>query len=130
MRKLHVAKKENIDKVEICGSGKQYREFMHVDDMAEGTIFLLENYDDSDFINLGIWREYIVEKDNKFHEANLLELDIIKSTSKLNWKPKLNFKDSITMTVDWYKEFYFNNSEKDSDILDFINKQIKKYIKK
>lgn len=70
--------------------------------------------------------EYVVEKDQKFHEANLLELDITKSLSNLDWKPKLNFEESITMTVEWYKEFYSN----DSDMLDFTNKQIKNYIKK
>jgi CDP-glucose 4,6-dehydratase len=70
---------------------------------------------------------YIVESDDVFHEAVLLELDINKSLNYLDWKPKLTFKEAIEMTTDWYKQFY-NNDNKE-DMLKFTNDQIKKYLK-
>lgn len=69
---------------------------------------------------------YSIESDNNFHEANLLELDISKSLKNLEWQPKLNFKESIKITIDWYKEFYHNQG----DMITFTNRQIKDYIKK
>ncbi|MEO6329145.1 MAG: CDP-glucose 4,6-dehydratase [Ginsengibacter sp.] len=38
------------------------------------------------------------------HEAGLLQLDISKAKSELNWKPKLNSKEAIQWTIDWYKQ--------------------------
>lgn len=69
---------------------------------------------------------YEVQNDNKFHEANLLKLDISKSLKYLDWKPLLNFDESLENTVQWYKEYYLNNG----DMHDFTNKQIKEYFKK
>ncbi|KZX16068.1 CDP-glucose 4,6-dehydratase [Methanobrevibacter cuticularis] len=70
--------------------------------------------------------KYIVESDNKFHEANLLELDISKSLSYLSWKPKLSFEESVQITVEWYKEYYSDKN----NMIDYTNKQIENYTKK
>ncbi|KZX11410.1 CDP-glucose 4,6-dehydratase [Methanobrevibacter curvatus] len=69
--------------------------------------------------------DYKVESDDKFHEAILLKLDISKALKYLNWKPLLNFNDSIKLTVDWYKEYYINNG----DMIKFTNNQIFNYFK-
>jgi len=69
--------------------------------------------------------EYIIQSDEIFHEAVLLKLDITKSLKYLDWNPKLNFKESIKMTINWYKKFY-NNEE---DMLKFTNNQVKEYMK-
>lgn len=49
--------------------------------------------------------DYKIEKGN-FHEANLLKLDISKARSLLGWKPKLNLKETLDYTFNWYKNFY------------------------
>ncbi len=54
MRKFHEAKESGSSTVEIWGSGTPKREFLHVDDMAEACIFLMENYDGKEFVNVGI----------------------------------------------------------------------------
>lgn len=54
MRKFHEAKESGSRVVEIWGSGTPKREFLHVDDMAEACIFLMENYDGKEFVNVGI----------------------------------------------------------------------------
>lgn len=50
--------------------------------------------------------EYKITTDKTFHEANLLKLDISKARSLLGWKPKLNLKETLEYTFDWYKNFY------------------------
>ena len=53
IRKFHEAKEQGKSTVEIWGSGTPRREFLHVDDLAEAAIFLMENYNDQLFINIG-----------------------------------------------------------------------------
>ena len=53
LRKFHEAKEQGKPSVEIWGTGTPKREFMHVDDLAEASLFLMENYDDSLFLNVG-----------------------------------------------------------------------------
>ena len=69
--------------------------------------------------------EYIVESNDTLHEAILLELDINNSLNYLEWKPKLTFNEAISMTIEWYKQFYYN----EEDMLKCTNNQIKNYLR-
>lgn len=53
IRKFHTAKKENEPTVEIWGTGEPLREFLHVDDLAEACLFLMLNYNENQFVNIG-----------------------------------------------------------------------------
>lgn len=53
IRKFHAAKKENLSQVEVWGTGTPLREFLHVDDLAEACLFLMENYNEEQFVNIG-----------------------------------------------------------------------------
>jgi len=53
LRKFHTAKVENQAFVEIWGSGTPMREFLHVDDLAEACLFLIEKYSDAELVNIG-----------------------------------------------------------------------------
>lgn len=53
LRKFHTAKVENTPSVEIWGSGSPKREFLHVDDLAAACVFLLEDYEGTDWLNIG-----------------------------------------------------------------------------
>lgn len=53
IRKFHTAKVNTDDSVEIWGTGKPMREFLHVDDLAEACYFLMENYNEKQFLNVG-----------------------------------------------------------------------------
>jgi CDP-glucose 4,6-dehydratase len=57
----------------------------------------------------------------KFHEAKSLLLDVSKSGKELNWYPKLDSKQSINLTIEWYKSY------KVSDIINLTRKQINNY---
>jgi GDP-L-fucose synthase len=53
LRKIHEAKEQNLPTVEIWGSGRPLREFLHVDDLAAACLFLMENYNEPGHINVG-----------------------------------------------------------------------------
>ena len=52
----------------------------------------------------------VVKKNAKFHESKLLSLNIKKAKKELNWEPKLNLKETINLTVDWYRNYFSNNN--------------------
>ena len=72
----------------------------------------------------GSWQD--ISNPNELHEAKLLNLNIEKAEKKLNWKPTLSVKESIEMTVDWYKEY---NNREQSDMKDVSLSQVSKYEK-
>ena len=53
LRKFHEAKQNNEPSVEIWGTGSPLREFLHVDDLADACYFLMQNYDEKGFVNIG-----------------------------------------------------------------------------
>ncbi len=61
IKKFHQAKINHLPKVEIWGTGSPLREFLHVDDLAEACLFLMNNYNDKQFINLGSGKEISIK---------------------------------------------------------------------
>lgn len=59
---------------------------------------------------------------NAVHEANLLMLDITKAKARLGWKPRLNTREAIELTVDWYKRY------RTEDAYQISVKEIEKFI--
>ncbi|WP_406659836.1 GDP-L-fucose synthase [Methanolobus sp. ZRKC3] len=122
IRKFHEAKINDKSEIVLWGTGSPRREFLHVDDMADACIHLMENYDASDideFVNIG------VGKDITIHElAELIgdivgyEGEIVYDTSKpdgtpqklldvgrmdgLGWEAKISLRDGIMQTYEWY----------------------------
>ncbi|HCN84422.1 MAG TPA: hypothetical protein DIT07_12495 [Sphingobacteriaceae bacterium] len=68
----------------------------------------------------------ILKQNNQPHEAGLLKLDISKSLSMLSWEPKLTAVDSLTLTIDWYKEFHQSftniNLYTENQITNYLNR--------
>lgn len=62
----------------------------------------------------------------KLHEAGLLKLDITKAVNQLNWKPKLNFEDTIRFTIDGYLQ----ELKLENNVYNCRVEQIKKYCSK
>ena len=56
------AKEENVKSVEVWGTGEPRREFMYVDDLADAAFFLMERYDDPQFINVGTGVDYSIRE--------------------------------------------------------------------
>ena len=62
LRKFYQAKSNNYPYVEIWGDGSPYREFLHVDDCASACLFLMNNYNDSEFVNVGSGVEFSIKE--------------------------------------------------------------------
>jgi GDP-L-fucose synthase len=79
IRKFHEAKVNGLKVVEVWGTGSPYREFLHVDDLADACVFLMNNYNDNQFINIGSGIELTIK--------DLVELisDIIVYTGEIYW---------------------------------------------
>ncbi len=65
-------------------------------------------------------------KSNSFHESGLLKLNCEKAESLLNWKPTLNFEETINYTVEWYINYFKHNK----NFIEFTEKQINDYTEK
>jgi len=72
-----------------------------------------------------LWEEK--KHHNELYESKLLKLDSSKASKKLNWKPIMNFKETIKMTSIWYKNFF---EKKKVNVFNLSKKQIENYTKK
>ena len=115
---LLLAEKLFTDGIKYSGAwnfGPENIDVLSVENVVKKTI---------EFLQKG---EYKIESNNKFHEANLLQLDISKAKTKLNWKPTFHANEAIKQTCEWYKNFYEN---KNFNAFNFCIKQIEKYFEK
>jgi GDP-L-fucose synthase len=121
IRKFIEAKKSNVNIVNLWGTGKPRREFLHVDDLAKAIIVCLDNYDADEQINIGTGIDLTVAelaekiaKSTGFlgsinwdvaREGGTPQkvLDIQKITN-LGWKPTITLDQGIKLTVEWYLE--------------------------
>jgi GDP-L-fucose synthase len=105
IRKFHEAKINNSSKVEVWGSGKPLREFMHVDDLADACLFLMENYSDEDFVNIGS-NEEISIKDLAQLIKNIVDFkgEIIFDSSKPDGTPRKLMDSGNLKEMGWYSK--------------------------
>jgi CDP-glucose 4,6-dehydratase len=71
------------------------------------------------------WNDVSVSKDH-LHEAGLLKLNCDKALFDLDWRPSMQFSDTVKMTVEWYKHYYQNTNQ---SMFDFTVSQIDEYTK-
>ncbi len=79
IRKFHAAKVTNTPSVEVWGTGSPMREFLHVDDLADACFFLLQNYDEEMFVNIGTGVDLTIKE-----LAEMIK-DIVGYTGELKW---------------------------------------------
>ena len=121
IRKFLEANESNANKVDLWGTGKPRREFLHVDDLAKAIIVCLDNYDADQQINIGTGIDLTIAELAKKIAENIgfsgsinwdvaredgtpqKVLDIQKITN-LGWKPTINLDQGIKLTVEWYLE--------------------------
>ncbi len=125
IRKFHEAKLANHKDVILWGSGNPKREFLHVDDLADACIFLMNKYNDSDIINVGTGEDTSIKKlaekiqniighkgkiiwDKEKPDGTLRKLLNVTKINKLGWKHKINLEDGIDKTYAWFCENWKN----------------------
>ena len=122
MVKFQRAKLENRPFVELWGTGKPLREFLYVDDMAEACLYLMENYEGSELVNIGSGKEISIKelaeiiRDVVGYQGEIVfdttkpdgtprrVLDNSKITST-GWKPKVDLREGIRREYEYYKNF-------------------------
>jgi GDP-L-fucose synthase len=127
MRKFHEAKINGDKQVVMWGTGTPKREMLHVDDLADACLFLMNNYDSPDIINIGTGEDLsILEIAESIKNVVGFNGEIITDTSKpdgtmrklldvskiteVGWKAKIKFEDGLKSTYKWYKESLAENS--------------------
>jgi GDP-L-fucose synthase len=119
MRRIHEAKINNDPEVVIWGSGTPRREFLHVDDLASALVFLLENYDSPDTINVGVGEDVSIRElaetiaavvgytgtltqDTSKPDGTPRKLLDVSRLSALGWKAQIGLEEGIRETYEWY----------------------------
>ena len=120
IRKFYEAKISNQPTVVNWGTGKAKREFLHVDDLADACLFLMENYNDPEIINIGTGEEVTIkELSDLAYKATGYNGNVIWDDSKpdgtprklldvsrlhaLGWRHKIELVQGINNTLEWYK---------------------------
>ncbi len=119
IRKFHEAKLGNEKTVTVWGTGTPCREFLYVDDMADATIFLMENYSDGQIINVGVGHDISIKAlaertkevigftgqvvfDTTKPDGTPRKLMDVSLLEGLGWQAKTSIKDGIQKTYEWF----------------------------
>ncbi|MCC6865883.1 MAG: GDP-L-fucose synthase, partial [Ignavibacteria bacterium] len=119
IRKFHEAKINKKESVELWGSGSPFREFLFADDLADACIFLMNNYNDSEIINIGTGIDITIKDlaemikgivgyngrirwDNTKPDGTPRKLLDVSKVHKLGWRHKVSLEDGISRTYNWY----------------------------
>ncbi|MEW6139720.1 MAG: GDP-L-fucose synthase [Thermodesulfobacteriota bacterium] len=119
IRKTHEAKVAGRDFVEVWGSGTPLREFLFVDDLADACVFLMRNYDESDFINIGTGKEVSIREvatlikevvgfdgelrfDSSMPDGDPRKVLDISRITALGWSPATSLREGLARTYEWY----------------------------
>ena len=123
IKKIYDAKKNNLNSIELWGDGSPTRDFLYVDDAAEGIVLAAEKYDKSEAINLGTGIEITIK------DLAELILKIMNANLKINWlkdkpngqprrdvsskkafeeigfKPKVKLEEGLKRTIEWHHTY-------------------------
>ena len=123
IRKFHEAKVNNSEVVEVWGTGKPLREFLYVDDMADACVFLMENYDGEQHVNIGTGVEVSIRElaetvkevvgfagelvfNTDMPDGTPRKLTTVDKLNGLGWKHKVYLNNGIKMAYEWFIENY------------------------
>ncbi|MDZ5129149.1 GDP-L-fucose synthase [Clostridium perfringens] len=123
IRKFHEAKVQNSEVVEVWGTGKPLREFLYVDDMADACVFLMENYDGEQHVNIGTGVEVSIRElaetvkevvgfegemvfNTDMPDGTPRKLTTVDKLNGLGWKHKVDLNSGIKMAYEWFLKNY------------------------
>ncbi len=126
IRRFHEAKEARAPVVQVWGTGRPRREFLSVDDLADAAVFLMQNYSDSGFINIGtgeditiaefahlvaavVGYEGRIEFDTSRPDGMPQKLLDVSKISALGWRPRIHLKVGL---ADAYADFLHGSVRK------------------
>jgi GDP-L-fucose synthase len=119
IHKFHLAKIRGDTSVTLWGTGSPFREFLHVDDLAEACVFLMEKYDSPELINVGVGEDVTVRElatlvanvvgfagevvwdKSKPDGTPRKQLDVSRLTA-LGWRARIPLEDGLRRTYQWW----------------------------
>ena len=121
IRKFHDAKENGAKTVELWGTGTPLREFLYVDDMADACVFLLENYDGEQHVNIGTGKEVTIKElaetvkrvvgyegeivwNKDMPDGTPRKLTDVTKLHKLGWTHKIELEEGVKLAYCWFKE--------------------------
>lgn len=121
VRKFHEAKKAGADSVTLWGTGTPLREFLHVDDLADACLFLLDHYEDQEIINIGVGEDISIADvaeivrsvvgfggrivyDSSKPDGTPRKLVDTARINALGWKAQTGLAEGIASTYQWFLE--------------------------
>ena len=119
LNKFHSAKLQGDPSVMLWGTGSPYREFMHVDDLADACLFLMENYESPELINVGCGEDQRIREvaelvrkvvgysgeikwDAEKPDGTPRKLLDVKRLNKLGWKARIGLEEGLRSTYKWW----------------------------
>lgn len=119
IRKFHEAKERDAPSVEVWGTGRPRREFLHVDDLADACLFLMLNRDDEQWINVGWGKDETIAElaatisrvvgfrgtvrfDESKPDGTPRKLLDVSRLSALGWSPRIALEEGIRTTYQWF----------------------------
>ena len=119
LRKAHEARTQRSPELVVWGSGTPKREFLHVDDLADAAVFLMESYDDPEIINVGTGKEVSIRElaemiqrvtgwagrlvfDDSKPDGTPRKLLDVSRLNALGWHAQTDLEEGIASTYKWY----------------------------
>ena len=121
IRKFHEAKINNSGRVELWGSGTPLREFLYVDDMADACVYLLENYNEIEHVNIGTGLEVSIKElaetissavgykgdicwNSQMPDGTMRKLTDVTKLHSIGWKHKVELGEGVQLAYKWFCE--------------------------
>ena len=121
LRKAHEAKSSGAREIVVWGTGQPRREFLHVDDMADACVFLLQNYDSPEIVNVGCGADVTIRElaevicdvvgfdgqltfDDTKPDGTPRKLLEVSRLKALGWRHKIELREGIAQTYEWFLE--------------------------
>ena len=126
IRRFHEAKLANVESISIWGTGTSRREFLHSDDLADAVLFLMENYDDSEIVNVGCGKDQTIKElaemiqevvgytghlkfDSTRPDGTSQKILDISKINSLGWKPTISLREGLKQVYHWYTDQYHSS---------------------
>jgi len=123
IRRFHEAKQESTEVVTVWGSGNPKREFLHVDDLADAAVYLMQNYDEEGIVNVGVGDDISIrelaemiseivgykgrlEFDPSKPDGTPQKLLDVSKLNKLGWSSSISLREGLTSTYEWFCNHY------------------------
>jgi GDP-L-fucose synthase len=119
MRRFHLARGRGASEVVVWGTGAPRREFLHVDDLAAACLFLMEHYQESDIINVGVGRDLSIRElaeliaavtgfkgrisfDPSQPDGTPRKLLDVSRLTALGWQARIPLEEGLRRTYRWF----------------------------